>query len=293
MPYFHQVARLRPRTLNLLEPVLAPRVWRSLRRTFPLALLVVLMPTHVHLILEALIADELRREAARALARAVRGLGKHTWEPLPPPELLRDRGQLRKNLRYVALNPCRWGLVGDPLGWLWSTYRDLFGASSDAWIDVGRLAGVLGEAPVGFPERWHRYVSSDRSVAEEGTPPPIPPDELVGLGPVHGLQDMLDACARALRRPPSSILADPTSRRTFLGLARHRGWNDTEALARFTGLSRRTIERGVVWTADTDLDAALACLAEPRFRIAPVLGRPPRGNPFAQAARSSARPLWD
>ncbi len=293
MSYFHQVARLRPRTLDLLEPALAPRVWSSLRRTFPLALVVLLMPTHVHLILAALAADDLRHQAARALARAVRGLGRHTWEPLPPPELLRDRSQLRRSLRYVPLNPCRWGLVDDPLAWQWSSYRDLFGASVDPWIEPARLAMVLGEDDAGFLGSWHQYVSSDRSVAEDGTPPPRSPLSIEGNGPIYGIQDFLAATAAATRTPVGEVLASPSSRRLLVALADRAGWSDPTALSQVTSLPERTVRRYRSAAPPAGLDAALACLAEPRLRIAPPLGRPSRGNPFTNARRNRVRPLWD
>lgn len=293
MPYFHQVARLRPRNLSLIEPALAPRVWTALRRAFPLALLALLMPTHAHLIGAGRDPDETRVCMARALGCAIRGLGKYTWEPLPPPEIMRDRTQLRRNLRYVAINPCKWGLVPDPLAWLWSSYRDLFGAITGPWIGPDRLAAALGNPDPDFPERWHRYVSSDRSVSESGTPAPNPIVFPLGELPVHGLQDILDSCAAAVRLPPDVALRRPDTRRLFVSLAQQSGWTDNAAIARFAGLSRRTVERARGTAPSPFLHAALACLADPRFRTRPALGRPSRGNPFVLARKGLARPLWD
>jgi hypothetical protein len=46
----HLVARVRDGRTNLLEPDLAHRLWRALRQAFPLALAVLLMPDHLHLV---------------------------------------------------------------------------------------------------------------------------------------------------------------------------------------------------------------------------------------------------
>ncbi len=294
MPCYHQVARLRPRTLNLLEPALAERVWLQLRHAFPDALQVTLMPTHVHLQTFAENGDELRVRTARVVGRSVRGLGKHTWEPLPPPELLRDRTQIRRNLRYIPLNPCRKGLAADPLAWRWSTYRDLFGASTEPWTSADRIAGVLGEPEGGFLERWHHYVSSDRCVSETGTPSP-------GLWvparfryPVVGPLDVRDAVAAATRGDPRDIERKGLPRALFLSAAREVGIVDAVTLGAMCKMSDRSV-RSHRGRFPPGLDAVLTCLAEPRFRDAK--SRRPNATIAARLAHGASpitpRALWD
>jgi hypothetical protein len=42
--------------------------------------------------------------------------------------------KLARQVRYIVLNPCRDRIVGDPLSWMWSTQRDVMGATVQPWV---------------------------------------------------------------------------------------------------------------------------------------------------------------
>jgi REP element-mobilizing transposase RayT len=160
---FHLTARSHFPLRPFVDRETCARFWAQMRRRFPKASGLVLMPNHVHLVIEASVAPiaEFGIEL-RALARW-KYPGKLVWEEGRKPEPLPDDLHFRRNLRYIYLNPCREGLVKDPLAWEWSTYREIAGATAHPWP---------APPPEGFPA-FHRYVSGDPSVRVDGTPPPV------------------------------------------------------------------------------------------------------------------------
>jgi len=238
MAAYHLVARARGKAPLLDDPALASRVWSGLRRGFSRALMTTLMRDHVHVIGDGDDPDVMRRRMARALAGATWGRGRGLWDPVPPPDLIREP-KLARAVRYVALNPCRKGLVGDPLEWLWSSYRDLLGAAMDPWIDGNRLASRLGWDFEGFQARFHRYVSADHTVSRDGTqlPVPAPPEAM----PVRGLDSLVLAVASALRCPPDAVRKRGPARSMFLALAVSQGWRDPRVLSEVCGITPRQV----------------------------------------------------
>jgi hypothetical protein len=150
-------------------------LWRRLRIRYPACLASVLMPNHLHLVIET----RSPREARRILAIELRAFtrrwfpGKQLWATVDEPELIPDRRHLRRVIRYVHLNPCRAGLVSDPLQWEWSTHRDAVGAAFPPWLDLGALRRVWGCGAGAFASDFHRYVSGDPTVRVEGTALPL------------------------------------------------------------------------------------------------------------------------
>ena len=286
MAIWHLVARVARTDVDLTDWGLAARVWRSLRRAFPEALAVGLMPDHLHVIDESLAADEARRAMGRALSRATYGMGKGVWQAVPKPDRVRE-SKLERAMRYVALNPCRAELAPDPLAWLWSTHRDVMGAVADPWIDGGRIATRLGPRRWHSKEAWHRYVSSDFAVSAGGTPPPEgmrAADE-----PTHTLGDIAAAVATALRVAPGAVKRKGPARRLFLALAYRQGWRDTALLARVLDISKRSVRRLLrPCSGDADLEAAALCLGDLRLcpRRPSRLQRPDSGH-WGQDGRPS------
>ncbi len=299
MAISHLVARVARRDVDLREWGLAGRVWRSLRRAFPEGLAATLMPDHVHLVDESVPRDEGRRRLARALSRATYGLGRGVWDAAPEPDVVHE-SKLARTIRYVALNPCRAGLVADPLEWMWSTYREVMGAVVDPWVDGSRLAERLGHRRWGSSDEWHRYVSSDFAVTAGGTSPPGggPAGEAVG----HALGDIARAVAACLRVSPACIGQRGPARRLFIGLARRQRWRDTALLASVVETTQRSVERHLLAEIPgDDLRAASLCLADERLRrMVPSsldrrLGRRLRGDARACPGerREIRRLAWD
>ncbi len=136
------------------------RLYALVASAFPGLVALCVMPDHVHLLLPHGEGLGRLRDVMSAFARWRR---QHrgepsgsTWERAPEPEFVPPDKELRV-LRYVHLNPCRKGLVDDPLAWPLSTHRELVGL-------------VPGSAEPHPRPRWlHTYVSSDPTVSVEGT----------------------------------------------------------------------------------------------------------------------------
>jgi hypothetical protein len=266
--YLHLTARVRG--VCLTDFRIAPVLWGGLRRAFPDALASLVMPNHPHLIAGA--SDEMapRRRLAAVLSGVTRycrnqpDLGTPTWEVAPVGPPIADRQHLERDIRYVLLNPCRAGLVVDPLEWLWSTHRDVMGAVVDPWVTASRLAAALGRRRNGFAAELHRYVSSDPSVRVEGTPPPTP--AVPAAPPRVGLAQVRAAALAATRAAPAELGRRSLTRRLLIQLAAAYGWRRPQALSRLCGVARQTIHRLLdTRLAPAVMDPAALCLGDERL----------------------------
>lgn len=256
----HLVARAKPgpHPLRLAEP--ADWLWPRLRETFPHALAVVLMPNHLHLLGAFLGPDAPRQALGAVLSGFTRRHGGPGWSPVPDPEEIPDVAHLSRQVRYVALNPCRARLAADPLQWPWSTHRDVVGAITDPWVDATRLATALGRSPRRFAEAHHAYVSGDPSVAVAGTPFPEPAFYGGGRAP---LPDLLAAAAATTRADPEAVRRRGPTRAIFVALAKRFGW-DAGAIAQVAGTTRAAIHKA---STAPDLGPATLCLGDERLRL--------------------------
>lgn len=247
----------------------ASALWSSLRRTFPAALAVVLMPNHPHVISDEPDPASARSRFARVLGattRLVRVESKARvpgWDVVPNVEPIKDLEHLRRVVRYVALNPCRSRLVWDPLEWPWSTYRDVLGAVADPWIDAERLATVLAARRKGFRESFHAYVSGDPTCKVAGTPPPVPPaPSRVARFP---LERIVTAAAVPTRSPSAAVKTRSATRLLFVHLAMRSGWTDVELLAEVCDVTTQSVTRLFHHPADALVAAGALCLGDDRL----------------------------
>jgi hypothetical protein len=258
--------------------------WRRLRRAFPQALAVVLLPNHLHIVSDEPDPDAARRRLAAVLSGVARhppcATGSRVWAEVPPPRPIPDVRHLARHVRYLALNPCRSGLVRDPLSWLWSTHRDVIGAVADPWASAERLAAALRRPRRGFEAAHHAYVSGDPSTCVTGTPFPQP--VAATDSPSLPLETIRLATAAALRVPLDAVRRRTTARRLFVQLAWHQGWRNTRLLARECQATRQAI-RGLLRQPDPGLTAARLCLADARLRHGPF-----PAETHARAARAEA-----
>lgn len=177
-------------------------LWTKLQARFPEIAACIFMPNHVHI----LVFTSDPAVAKRALATELRAWtrkfypGKKLWEPLPPPNAILDIFHLKRQIRYVHLNPCRRGLARDPLEWEWSTHRDVTGCIANPWPDLVSMAEYFGTTRTRLPEVIHRYISSDPSVAVAGTPAIAPPENTGKF--TANYAHILRAASMALRRAP-------------------------------------------------------------------------------------------
>ncbi len=210
------------------------------------------MGNHLHALIE-----EADPEADTAwLERALRRMPD--WPPVEVGATVAEgRLKVLRDLRYIALNPCRARLARDPLAWLWSTHRELFDAVADPWIDRTALA----ELSPSF-EDLHTYVSGDPHVTVAGTQPP---DHLV---PTDIARQPLGDIARAaiVATRGGELQRRSTTRHLFLCLAPERGWRDVPELAGVCGVSRQAVYQA--WRRPVDLTPALRCLGDARLLAA-------------------------
>lgn len=258
----HLTGRASPAAPALDHQETGSWLWTRLREAFPQAIGVVVMPDHLHLLceLDPRAAEQRLVRLLGHFARAfgVRGGSAH----VPPAEAIRSTAALARHVRYVALNPCRKGLVACPLMWPWSTHRDVVGACVDPWITAERLATTLGAPRRGFEARHHAYVSGDPHASVTGTslPRAAPRVDIAAIP----LQALIEAVASATR---TSI--DEMPRGLLVALALDQGWRQTSLLARVTGCSTRTIQRLSREVDARALQSARLCAGDERLRILP------------------------
>lgn len=246
--------------------------WARISELFPEMISAVLMPNHLHLILpktnrplhyfhkmSGLLSGISRRKKMQKL-----------WQSMPDPTEIPDIFHLRRQVRYVALNPCRKTLCADPLEWYWSTYRELMGATLDGPDRAGELAQLFGEAKKNFRVRFHSYVSGDPSVAVAGTPLPISATQKIWAK--ESIGEILAAAAGALRVLPSDVQRRTPLRPLFIHLARRHGWRQPKLLAQICRMSPRAVHHILNQTPHVGLAAADLCLGDRRLRPADPFG---------------------
>jgi len=236
----------------LADPDVCRRTWTLLRRRWSLVLGACLMGNHLHVLVEDV---EPAIEAAWLL-RALRRTGGWPGVEVEAGPVL-GRTKVRRHVRYIALNPCRARIASDPLEWLWSTHRELFGAVSEPWVDRSAILSLDRSV-----ERHHAYVSADPRVAVSGTAPPV--SEPATSVSVHPLGTIARAAAVATRG--GSVERRGPTRDLFLHLARLHGWYRTRHLAQIVGVSRRAVTD--TWNRPVDVGPGLAVLGDRRLLAA-------------------------
>ncbi|MED5372203.1 MAG: hypothetical protein VX899_14385 [Myxococcota bacterium] len=259
---YHHVARTRQGLLfETWEEAAA--LWARLTRALPGAEAICLMPNHVHVQHER----DLRLPLARALSGHTRslnhrrGLRGRVLEPVPAPRWAADAQKRRREGRYIHLNPCRAGMVQDPLCWPWSTYRDAVGLT---------LRPVRRR--VGEPEALHRYTSADAHVDQQGTLLPVSQG-------VPTLLEIQAAVSEALRAPMVEQTQRGPSRTLFIQSALALAEVSPVQVADFVGVHRGSVSR--TSSAPPEALRLVARLAgDPRFP-----GIPSGPGPWSRSVR--------
>jgi REP element-mobilizing transposase RayT len=169
--HYHVVARSQFGHPVFKNHAVAISLWSKLSSTFDHISAACLMPNHVHVLVKALNADQLRiqfKEVLRGIQISNR-MGSSVFEPVPMPILIPDAKHLFRQVRYVHLNPCRAGLVKDPLSWMFSTHRDALGLSIYPLPGVSTMMKDLGFIGAKGLTRFHEIVSADPTCSVEGT----------------------------------------------------------------------------------------------------------------------------
>jgi hypothetical protein len=212
------------------------------------------MPDHLHLQHAQDVKDAVA-QAARAHAKWLnrrRRTRAPLWEPIPTCEPLADRQKERRSERYVSLNPCRKGLVHDPLEWAFSTHRDAVG-----------LTPVTARPKVARPHEYHQYVSADPTVDVQGTflptaPLSIPSGEA-------GLVAVFDATSALFRATESRLRARGPARTALMNATLCLVPNVTrQDVAEFVGVDVRTLQRAHA-SSNPTTRAIERVVLDPRF----------------------------
>jgi hypothetical protein len=242
---YHYVARSKT-GLMAGNPKDAAALWTRLRPLASGCEAMCLMPNHIHL----LTTRQIRGPLAQVLAGHARSLnhagGRVRLESVPHCEPCEDPKKIRRQARYIHLNPCRARLVEDPLAWTWSTYRDCIGLSARS---------VRG--PVADIARLHSYVSSDPSVATQGS-------ELPNGVPEPNLEQLRAAVSEWLRVPMTHTLRRTPARRLWLSAAKAVVPASDSELARRVGVNRSTLSRTPALSR-AELRPLLQMAGDPRF----------------------------
>ncbi len=257
----HWVARACTPYEPFLDFEVSRRSWNLLKKQFPEMIAAVLMPNHLHFIVpEGEICHLVGFLGAVSKWLRVRRL----WQPIPQPAEIPDRHHLRRQVRYIALNPCRKKLCQDPLEWYWSTYRESMGAALEGRPILNNLTTALGESSHKFAVRFHSYVSSDPSVCVEGTPLPTP--AIPRIWARQSISEILAAASAALRIPPDEVKNKGELRPLFIHLAYRHGWRQVSLLANICGIEPRSVRRILSHSPPAGMDIGDLCLGDPRLR---------------------------
>lgn len=241
--------------------------WMHLTQIFPELLSAVLMPNHLHLILPSTLSLENTRHRLHGWLSSISRREKiqHLWQSPPEPRPIPDRAHLSRQLRYVALNPCRKKLCQDPLEWPWSSYRELVGASADSPTRTRELSRALHQPNEGFERGFHRYVSSDPSVHVVGSRFPV--GATPGPLALHSIAEILVASASALRLPLSAVNARGPLRSLFIHLAARHGWRRATQLAGMCRISAGRVHHILQGPPPPGITAAELCLGDRRLQL--------------------------
>jgi hypothetical protein len=247
------------------------------------------MPDHVHLIV-AMLEEEARLAFAHELSAFTRATfpGRRLWQPVPEGRGVPDELHLRRQIRYVHLNPCRAQLTRDPLAWEWTTHRDAIGAAAPSWIDRGTYVRLWGSR---FEQAFHAYVTGDPTVAPDAAFLPI-------ASPAHRLSASFDrialAVAHVTRSAPEGLRRRSAARTLLVRLSQQMGTGSRVRIAEWTGLSPRAV-RAALARAETPAEtrALAACrlllTAPERF----LHERPSPGNSSRLASSQRGRTTAD
>jgi REP element-mobilizing transposase RayT len=263
MPYFHLTTRAQWGLAPFSHRENSREMWTRLQESFDYVFAGMLMPDHLHLLLEARDPQKAKAALGQQLSAFARRNfpGKSLWHPIAPPSLIPDFHHLKRQIRYVHLNPCRRGLVTDTLAWEWSTHRDIIGATASSWVPVDQLKKMWKTGHRDFAQTFHQYVSSDPTVSVVGTPLPRKMEARQLIAPLRALSR---AVIEATRLPADSIAV----RHLIMRLNERMGLQRRSSVAASLGLSDRSIRRVLSQPLSPQDEAALraACwlLSDPK-----------------------------
>lgn len=221
-------------------------VWRAVLGVVPHPDALCVMPDHLHL----LCPMDVRARVGRALGGLARRRNAREGRQGPLVRRLPDAafvppGKLLRVRKYIHMNPCRAGLVRDPLAWPLSTHRDALGLT---WPRVGPARR----------DRFHQYVSSDASTAVAGT---LLPGGVLAASEAH---EVLAAVSCVLRAPTQRLGRNAVARSLVWHACCELRPTSKRALADELSVAERTLRR-LVPVEGAALARVRRVVCDPRF----------------------------
>ena len=205
------------------------RLFELLARASANAVAICLMPDHFHVFGRVDVHEALGRsmQAFAQWRNHRRGEAGSVWERQPRVDFVRPGVKSRRVGRYVHLNPCRAGIVGSPLAWPLSTYRDLVGLSARP---------IRAASPA--PEREHSYAKHDDRVSDRAG---LPRGGRLSLAGERALSLIEAAVSEVLRLPVVALRGRGPARRLAICAAREHTRLSVTVIARHFGVSRQAV----------------------------------------------------
>jgi hypothetical protein len=189
-----------------------------------------------------------------------RPIGARIWQRVSTPIVVSGAQKVLRNIRYIALNPCRANLCADPISWMWSTHLDYVGARANPWVNTKKICSTLTLEKNDFSQWIHKYVSSDPSCKVSGSP--LPNTAQWSRVPMFSLYQLAMASLIAHTEPSPALGMRGPARSEFLRLAGYFGLHTQNPVTTITGLSPQMISRAAVSPPSR---AALICLGDDRI----------------------------
>lgn len=123
----------------------------------------VLMPNHVHLLIEtgeaplSRIMQALQFTYTQKFNRRHKKVG-HLFQGRYKAILCQKESYLLELIRYIAQNPVRAGLVKRPIDWKWSSFHDLVRLKGKHVVSMDDVLGLFGSRPAIAARAMQRYV---------------------------------------------------------------------------------------------------------------------------------------
>ena len=188
--WYHLAARTRGHHSPFWKRHYAVPLWRRLRRSFAdQTLAAVLMPDHIHLLVESARPSHIKRQLACELRGFTRQAfpGSELWQEVAEPHEITDRVKLETTIRYIHLNPCRKRYTANPWSWEFSTLFDHSGwtpSSSKSvypWVSRAMIENALGLGAAQWFERHREFIHMDPYVDADDLEPRMPLEGLNSL----------------------------------------------------------------------------------------------------------------
>jgi REP element-mobilizing transposase RayT len=185
--WYHLVARTQRGLFPFWQRRLALPLWHRLQLEFRSnTLAAVIMPDHIHLLIESSKPDHIHQRLGVLLGSFTRRHfpGQNLWQKIPAPQKIADLQKLENTTRYIHLNPCRRSYTPNPWAWEFSTLWDHTGWSISLgpdltpWVSQGLIDSATGYSLQTWSKRHSTFILRDPAVCVFDSAPRQPLEEL-------------------------------------------------------------------------------------------------------------------